>query len=99
MGVLLPTPKTYPKNGEPLLMITKGPGKGSDLATVGRSTPQLIGRNACKVLWTKEELMTHMLSPKLKKKEGMMARTDFSPTRKELLKGALYRFICMDLRD
>ena len=70
----------------------KGPGKGSDLATVTGSTPQLIGRNACKQLWYTEEIKEHMLSPKSKQKEGVMQRTDFSPVRKKLFKGKLFSF-------
>ena len=71
----------------PLLLIPKGPGKGKDLAQVVGSSTQLIGRNACKELWTTEELKSHMLSPKMKQKQGAVLRTDFSPTRKEIFKG------------
>ena len=83
---LLPAAKSFPLSDEPLLLITRGPGQGTDLATVGGTTPQIIGRNACKLLWTKEELMSHMLSPKVKQKQGVPTRTDFSPARKNLLK-------------
>ena len=89
LGVLLPVAKSFPENEQQLLPIPKGPGKGEDLATVGGISPQLIGRNACKKLWTEEELKKHMLSPKGKNKQGGVARTDFSPTRKGLLKGYL----------
>ena len=57
---------------------------------MGGSTPQLIGRNASKELWTREELKCHMLSPKGKNKQGKEVRTDFSPTRKQLFKGLIH---------
>ena len=63
---MLPTPKSFPVGGQPLLPFPKGPGKGKNLAVVGGASAQIIGRNACKELWTKEELKKHMLSPKLK---------------------------------
>ena len=66
------------------------PGKGEDLALVDGVTSEVIGRNASKKLWDREELKNHMLSPKGKCKAGAEPRTDFSPTRKELFKG----FIC-----
>ena len=66
---------------------------GSDLALIEGATPQLIGRNACRKLWTNDELKQHMLSPKIKQKPGVVARTDFSPTRKELLKGFVDCFL------
>ena len=83
----MPAAKSFPMGETPLLLIPKGPGKGTDLAQVVGSSPQLIGRNACKELWTTEELKSYMLSPKMKQKQGAVLRTDFSPTRKEILKG------------
>ena len=87
LGVLLPAAKSFPVSDQLLLLITKGPGKGKDLALVTGTSPQIIGRNACKQLWTDDEMKTHMLSPKGKKKQGAIIRTDFSPVRKEHLKG------------
>ena len=87
LGVLLPVAKSFPERDEALLLITKGPGEGTNLATTGGATPQLVGRNACKRLWTVEEIKQHMLSPKIKQKQGVVSRTDFSPTRKTLFKG------------
>ena len=95
LGVLLPKAKSFPDGGKPLLLITKGPGKGTDLAAVTGSTPQLIGKNASKKLWFNDEIKNHMLSPKSKQKEGVPMRTDFSPTRKELFKGYLNRVCYM----
>ena len=66
---------------------------GSDLALVEGATPQIIGRNACRKLWTTDELKQHMLSPKIKQKQGDVARTDFSPTKKELLKSFVDCFL------
>ncbi|XP_075264349.1 uncharacterized protein LOC142356294 isoform X2 [Convolutriloba macropyga] len=86
LGVLLPAAKSFPPSDKKLLEIPKGPGKGKDLALVSGSSPQMIGRNACKMLWTQEELKQHMLSPKSKQKQGTTSRIDFSPTRKEILK-------------
>ena len=87
LGVLLPAPKSVTQGETALLEIPKGPGKGKDLALVGGATPQLLGRNASKELWTREEIMSHMMSPKLKCKPGKEPRTDFSPIRKKLFKG------------
>ena len=87
LGVLLPAAKSFPVFDQPLLLFTKGPGKGKDLALVTRTSPQIIGRNASKQLWTDDEMKIHMLSPKGKKKQGAFIRTDFSPVRKEQLEG------------
>ena len=73
---------------------------GKDLALVTGSTAQMIGRNACKELWTREELKVHMLSPKAKQqKQGTPVRTDFSPVRKELLKGSVDRFFSLNRKE
>ena len=50
LGVLLPVAKGFPERDEPQLAIKKGPRKGQDLALVAGSTPEIIGRNACKIL-------------------------------------------------
>ena len=60
---------------------------GKDLALVEGQTPQIIGRNAAKELWTRDEIKNHMLSPKGRCKAGAEPRTDFSPTRKAVFKG------------
>ena len=60
---------------------------GENLALVEGVTPQIIGRNASKKLWTRDELKQHMLSPKVRTKSGVEPRTDFSPIRKALFKG------------
>ena len=88
--MLLPSPNSFPQSDKPLLEIIKGPGKGKDLALVTGPTAQIIGRNASKELWTRDELKNHMLSPKKKQKQGAQTRTDFSPVRKEQLKGSIF---------
>ena len=88
---MLPTPKSFDKSDKKLLPITVGPGIGEDLALVEGVTAQIIGRNASKKLWTRDELKQHMLSPKLKTKLGVEPRTDFSPVRKELFKGLQFK--------
>ena len=60
---------------------------GEDLALVEGFTPQLIGRNALKKLWSRDELKQQMLSPKVRTKSGVEPRTDFSPIKKALFKG------------
>ncbi|XP_075261942.1 uncharacterized protein LOC142353562 isoform X2 [Convolutriloba macropyga] len=86
LGVLLSDPKSYSNVDQPKLLIPKGPFAGEDLALVGGLTPQVIGRNASKKLWTVDELKTHMLSPKVKSKGGEEARTGFRLLEKISLK-------------
>ena len=86
-GLALPQPKDIPEGTEPSLLVLKGPELGYDLAKITGKTAASIMRQAANKLWTKEEQMRHMLSPKMKTKSGMVARTDFSPTRKSQMKG------------
>ena len=74
----------------PQISILRGPNFGKDLMKVKGSTPQSLARNAAKVLWTKDELKQHMLSPRKRTSNSravLQPRTDFSPTRKAQLKG------------
>ena len=94
LGVILPSAKSIPRGENPLLPIPKGMSKGQDLALVEGVTPQIIGRNASKLLWTNDELKSHMLSPKGKNKVGNIPRTDFSPVRKATLRGYFSLYSC-----
>ena len=87
LGVLLPVAKRFKEEENATVPIPKGPAVGRDLALVEGGTAQVLGRNASKILWTRDELKAHMLSPKGKNKKGTEPRTDFSPVRKETLKG------------
>ena len=91
LGVILPSAKSFPMNDNPLLPIPKGENKGKDLALVEGVSPQIIGRNASKMLWTTEEMKCHMMSPKGRNKVGNIPRTDFSPVRKETFKGYFFK--------
>ena len=84
MGVLWPEPKK-PEEGDEALVILKGPSQGQDLMKVEGTTPQALARNATKKLWTKDEIMEHLLSPKRSRPGN--SREDFSPVRKTHLKG------------
>ena len=77
LGVLLPVAKRFKEESNPTLPIPKGPDAGQDLALVEGGTAQVLGRNASKMLWSREELKRHMLSPKGKNKKGSEPRTDF----------------------
>ena len=88
MGVLWPEPHQIDAEDEPLI-IAKGPNQGENLMLVEGNTPQSLARGACKRLYTKEETMGHMLSPKTKPRTGVVQRDDFSPVRKNQLKGSL----------
>ena len=84
----MPDPKFFSQGDQPKLLIPSGPYAGEDLALVGGLTPQIIGRNASKKLWTVDEIKSHMLSPKSSgNKPGKEPRTDFSPVLKALFKG------------
>ena len=89
----MPEPKNYSQNDQPKLLIPKFPCTSEDLALVGGLTPQLIGRNASKKLWTVEEIKAHILSPKSKNKAGKEPRVNFSSVRKALFKGNTLLFL------
>ena len=95
----MPEPKSYSQDDQPKLLIPKGPCTGEDLALVGGLTPQLIGRNASKKLWTLDEIKAHMLSPKSKNKAGKEPRVDFSPVRKALFKGNTLLCFCLSVLE
>ena len=85
LGIILPEPKRLETGEHALIPISKGHEAGKDLATTEGKTPELLARNASKRLWTNEELMKHMLSPKRQKN----SRTDFSPERKNCFKSKI----------
>ena len=90
--MFLPTAKRFTDTGNPTLPIPKGPNEGFDLALLEGSTAQILGRRASTKLWSNDELMNHMLSPKLNHRKHGEPRTDFSPTRKDTFKGT--RLMC-----
>ena len=83
-GLALPQAKEH--GTEPSLIVTKGPATGFDLAKITGKSAASITRQAVNKMWDTEELKVHMLSPK-RLKAGAFGRTDFSPTRKNQMKG------------
>ena len=87
-GLALPQAKDIEHGTESSLIVTKGPATGFDLAKITGKSAASIMRQAANKMWDTEELKVHMLSPK-RPKAGVVGRTDFSPTRKNQMKGML----------
>ena len=92
---LVPEPVDHPKP-DILIEIPKGPHEGKDLAQLiyqhklhrsSRWTPQTLGRAASRLLWSDTDMTEHMLSPTRKGRRSENSRKDFSPERKQCLKG------------
>ena len=71
------------------LIITKGPNRGKNLMKARGKTYGQFCRAAGALLWDKETIKSHMLSPCPGKSKK---RPDFSPERKQLLKGS-FQFV------
>ena len=96
---MLPQTAVDEDSQEQPVIITKGPNTGFDLTSIKEKNGYLLVRKALRQLFTRQELIEGMLSPKKENKDrsedeiiaGTSASTpmrpDLSPTRKQTLKG------------
>ena len=86
-GLLLPQPRQFEEGSQPSLLVSKGPNKDFDLATITGKSAASIMRQAANKLWTFDEQKNLMLSPQANPRSGAPARRDYSPVRKNQMKG------------
>ena len=73
-GLLLPQPRQFEEGSQPSLLVSKGPNKEFDLATITGKSAASIMRQAANKLWTLDEQKNLMLSPKANPRSGAPAR-------------------------
>ena len=93
---LVPQSVNRPDSGETLINIPKGPNEGKCLVQLIRQqnlnrssdwSAETLGRAASRLLWSDTDMTEHMLSPSGKGRRSENRREDFSPKRKQCLKG------------
>ena len=94
-------PNVAGDESEQPIIITSGPNKGKDLTGVKHKNAFLLVRQALKMLYSRQELIEGMLSPRKEQslagdattpelshfKDIDSVRKDLSPSRKKCLKG------------
>lgn len=93
---LVPQSVNRPDSDEILINIPKGPNEGKCLVQLIRRqnlnrssdwSAETLGRAASRLLWSDTDMTKHMLSPTRKGRRSENSRKDFSPERKQCLKG------------
>ena len=96
MGLVLPSPKVGCSDEESPIYISTGSNKGWDITQIKEKNAFFLVRQALKKLYSRQELIEGMLSPRkdtqtndcnTQSSTGTPGRHDLSPTRKKTLKG------------